>query len=67
MDRGSNAISTDEEVITGANGWMMLIVALIAAAVAFGLVATPGSPVKFIGGVGLLVVAAFCVREVVRR
>ena len=62
MDSGSNAISTDEEVITGANGWMMLIVLLIAAAIAFGLVATPGSPVKFIGGVVLLVVAAFCLK-----
>ena len=33
-DRGSSAISTDEQVVRGANGWMMLAVLLVALALA---------------------------------
>ncbi len=62
MDRGSNAISTDEEVIGGVNGWVMLVILLVAAGFAFSLVATPGGPAKFIGGVGLLAVSAYCLK-----
>ena len=62
MDRGSNAISTDEEVIGGVNGWVMLVILLAAAGFAFSLVVTPGGPAKFIGGVVLLAVSAFCLK-----
>ena len=63
MDRGSNAISTDEEVITGASGWVMLVVLLAAAAGGFFLIAVGGgAPVKFIVGVLVLGVAGFCLK-----
>jgi regulator of protease activity HflC (stomatin/prohibitin superfamily) len=62
MSSASNAISTDEEVIGGANGWVMLIILLAALGFGFFLVATPAGPVKFIAGIGLLVVAGFCLK-----
>lgn len=62
MDRGSNAISTDEEVIAGVNGWVMLVILLAAIGFAFFLIATPGGPVKFIAGVVLIAVSAFCLK-----
>ena len=62
MTRGSNAISTDERVISGANGRMMLVILLVAVAGGFLLVATPGGPPKFIAGVVTLVVAGFCLK-----
>ena len=62
MDRGSNAISTDEAVIAGANGWVMLIILLAALVFGFSLLVTPGGPVKFIGGVLLLAVSGFCLK-----
>jgi regulator of protease activity HflC (stomatin/prohibitin superfamily) len=62
VDRGSNAISTEEEVITGVNGWVMLVILLAAIGFAFFLIATPGGPVKFIAGVVLIAVSAFCLK-----
>jgi len=57
----SNAIGTDE-IISGANGWVMLIILLAALVLAIFLVATPGGPVKIIGGGVLLVVTLFCAK-----
>jgi regulator of protease activity HflC (stomatin/prohibitin superfamily) len=62
QERGSNAISTDEEIIAGANGWVMLVVLLAALAFAFFLAVTPGGPGKFIAGVLLFAVSAFCLK-----
>lgn len=62
MSRGSNAISTEEQIISGANGWMMLVILLVAVGCGFLLVVTPGGPVKFVAGVVLLVVAGFCLK-----
>src|SRR5258705_240672 len=62
MDRGSNAISTDEEVIAGVNGWVMLVILLAAIGFAFVLIATPGGPAKFIAGVVLFAVSAFSLK-----
>lgn len=58
----SNAIGTDEQIIPGANGWVMLIILLAALVLAIFLVATPGGPVKIIGGGVLLVVTLFCAK-----
>jgi regulator of protease activity HflC (stomatin/prohibitin superfamily) len=58
----SNAIGTDEQIISGANGWVMLIILLAALVLAIFLVATPGGPVKIIGGGVLLVVTLFCAK-----
>lgn len=62
MTRGSNAISTDERVISGANGWVMLVILLVAVGFGFLLVVTPGGPAKFVAGVVMLVVAGFCLK-----
>ncbi|HEV7822975.1 MAG TPA: SPFH domain-containing protein [Burkholderiales bacterium] len=62
MDRGSNPISTDEEVIAGANGWLMLVILLAVMAFAFSLIAVPGGPAKFIAGVVLFAITAFCLK-----
>lgn len=56
----SNAIGTNEQIITGINGWIMLMILLPALLFAVFLVATLGSPIKLIGGVVLLVVTLFC-------
>jgi len=56
----SNAIGTNEQIIRGANGWIMLMLLLPTLLSAVFLVATPGSPIKLIGGAVLLVVALFC-------
>jgi regulator of protease activity HflC (stomatin/prohibitin superfamily) len=58
----SNAIGTDEQIISGANGWVMLITLLAALVLAISLVATPGGPVKIISGGVLLAVALFCAK-----
>lgn len=57
---GSNAIGTDEQIISGANGWLMLVILLPALLFAVFLVATPGGPVKLGAGAVLLVVTLFC-------
>lgn len=57
---GCNAIGTQEHIISGANGWAILMVLLPALLCAVFLVATPGSPVKLIGGALLLAVILFC-------
>lgn len=57
---GSSVIGTDEQIISGANGWLMLMVLLPAILFAVFLVATPGGPVKLIAGTALLTVALFC-------
>lgn len=56
----SNAIGTNEQIITGTNGWIMLMILLPALLFAVFLVATPGNPIKLIGGTVLLVVTLFC-------
>ncbi|WP_297323776.1 SPFH domain-containing protein [Nitrosomonas sp.] len=56
----SNAIGTNEHIITGTNGWIMLLILLPALAFAVFLVAMPGSPIKLIGGAVLLVITLFC-------
>ena len=62
MTRGSNAISTEERIINGANGWVMLVILLVAVGFGFLLVVTPGGPAKFVAGVVMLVVAGFCLK-----
>ncbi len=62
MATGSSAISTDEEVLAGANGWLMLVILFAALLFGFFLIVTPGSPAKFIAGVGILVIAGFCLK-----
>ena len=62
LERASNAISTDERVISGANGWVMLIVLLAAMAFGFFLVSAPGNPAKFVAGVVIFAVSAFCLK-----
>lgn len=57
---GSNAIGTGEQIISGANGWLMLMILLPALLFAVFLVATPGGPVKLGVGAVLLVVTLFC-------
>jgi regulator of protease activity HflC (stomatin/prohibitin superfamily) len=56
----SRVIGTDEQIISGTNGWLMLMVLLPAILFAVFLVATPGGPVKLIAGAALLTVALFC-------
>lgn len=56
----SNAIGTNEQIITGTNGWIMLMILLPVLVFAVFLVATPGSPIKLIGGTVLLIVTLFC-------
>src|SRR3954469_2724832 len=62
MDRASNPISTDEEVIAGVNGWLMLVILLAVMGFAFSLIAIPGGPAKFIGGALLFGVTLFCMK-----
>ena len=62
MDRGSNAISTDEEVIGGVNGWVMLVILLAALLFGFFLFAIPSGPAIKIVGLVLAVVSAFCLK-----
>src|SRR4051812_11572224 len=62
MDRGSNAISTDEQVITGVNGWVMLVILLAAIVLGLALLALPGGPAKFIAGVVIVGIAVFCLK-----
>lgn len=57
---GSSVIGTDEQIISGTNGWLMLMVLLPAILFAVFLVATPGGPIKLIAGAALLTVALFC-------
>ncbi|MEK7792724.1 MAG: SPFH domain-containing protein, partial [Pseudomonadota bacterium] len=56
----SNTIGTDEQIISGRNGWVMLLMFLSVLLFAVFLVATPGSPVKLMGGALLLAVTLFC-------
>lgn len=56
---GSKAIGTDEQIISGANGWLMLVLLIAALLVGIFLVATPGMPVKIIAGGVLLAIALF--------
>ena len=46
----SNAIGTDERIISGASGWPMLVLLLAGLLIGFFLVATPGGPIKMIAG-----------------
>ncbi len=62
QQHASNAISTDEQVIAGANGWVMLAVWLAALAFAVFLIITPAGPAKFVAGVLLFAVSAFCLK-----
>jgi len=62
QEHGSNAISTDEQVIAGGNGWVMLGVLLAALVFAVFLALTPGGPAKFVAGVVLFAVSAFCLK-----
>ena len=62
QEHGSKAISTDEQVIAGGNGWVMLTVLLAAMAFAVFLALTPGGPAKFVAGVVLFAVSAFCLK-----
>lgn len=55
----SKTIGTDEHIIAGANGWLMLVVLIIALLIAIFLVATPGGPVKIAGGGLLLALTLF--------
>lgn len=57
---GSSAIGTDEQIISGSNGWLMLMVLLPALLFAVFLVATPGGPVKLMASAALLVITLFC-------
>ena len=61
-DRGSSAISTDEQVVRGANGWVMLAVLLVALALAVPLAVVPGGGIKFVAGVLLFAVSAFSLK-----
>lgn len=56
---GSKAIGTDEQIISGTNGWLMLVLLIAALLVGIFLVATPGMPVKIIAGGVLLSIALF--------
>ncbi len=56
---GSKAIGTDEQIISGTNGWLMLVLLVAALLVGIFLVATPGMPVKIIAGGVLLAIALF--------
>ncbi len=57
---GSNAIGTDEQIISASNGWLVLMVLVPILLLAVFLIATPGGPIKLIGGVLLLTVTLFC-------
>ncbi len=59
---GSNAIGTDELIISGANGWVMLVVLLTGFLLGVFLVATPGGPVKIFAGGSFLVITLFCAK-----
>ncbi|MBK6958006.1 MAG: hypothetical protein IPH22_06075 [Nitrosomonas sp.] len=55
----SNPIGTDEKIISGSNGWLMLMILLPVLLFAVFLVATPGGPIKLIGGAALLALTLF--------
>ncbi len=55
-----SSIGTEERVIQPANGWVMLVLLIIALLFALYLVAIPGGPAKFIIGVLLGVATLFC-------
>ena len=57
---GSNAIGTDEQIISASNGWLVLMMLVPILLLAVFLIATPGGPIKLIGGVLLLTVTLFC-------
>ena len=56
---GSNAIGTDEQIISASNGWLVLMVLVPILLLAVFLIATPGGPIKLIGGILLLTVTLF--------
>ena len=62
MDNADRAAGTQETVISGANGWVMLAVWL--ATLLFGafLAITPGAGPKIIAGVALVALAVFCLK-----
>ena len=57
---GSNAIGTDEQIISASNGWLVLMMLVPILLLAVFLIATPGGPIKLIGGILLLTVTLFC-------
>lgn len=57
---GSNAIGTDERIISGVNGWVILAILLSLLLFALFLVAMPGGPAKLIVGALLLAGTLFC-------
>ncbi|SDY18414.1 hypothetical protein [Nitrosomonas sp. Nm58] len=57
---GSNAIGTDERIISGVNGWVILAILLLLLLFALFLVAMPGGPAKLIVGALLLAGTLFC-------
>ncbi|MBY0473871.1 MAG: SPFH domain-containing protein [Nitrosomonas sp.] len=59
---GSNAIGTDELIISGSNGWIMLVILLIGFMLGVFLVATPGGPVKIFAGGSFLAITLFCAK-----
>ena len=59
---GSNAIGTDELIISGSNGWVTLVVLLIGFMLGVFLVATPGGPVKIFAGGSFLAITLFCAK-----
>ena len=56
---GSNAIGTDEQIISASNGWLVLMMLVPILLLAVFLIATPGGPIKLIGGILLLTVTLF--------
>lgn len=58
--RGSSAIGTTERIISGANGWVLLMIVLPALIFAVFLIMTPGSPIKLMGGAFFLALVLFC-------
>src|SRR3954453_16939129 len=62
MQRGSNAISTDEQVISGANGWIMISILVALAGFGISLAVTPGGPIKALGGALLFGVSLLCLK-----
>ncbi|HUO43732.1 MAG TPA: SPFH domain-containing protein [Burkholderiales bacterium] len=60
MPENGSGIGTDEKVIAGVSGWIMLVVLLGIAGFGFYLLLPPTGPVRFIGGVFLCATALFC-------
>ncbi len=57
--KSSSAIGTDEQIINGANGWVILVLLLLAMLLGIFLVAMPGSPIKIIAGGLFLTIILF--------